>query len=687
MYYLKCWTNCINNLYKLCKETLMEIDMLNEKYSELNIKILDVRNNIKYLDLEEKQYELDTLQYLRKKHDKLESKINEKKSFNKNPYFCKIKLSNYDKIFYISKDFSNIDKCIYNFTSPIAKLRFRKINESVYINNIIYKIEEIEFYTISDSKLNLLEHKDSKQYFKYDGTKVTNLDPEETNIINLDKLTHCHNTNLSKSNKYSPITTSTINSLLKNLFSQFQPRYNSELKDSKPNNSLTSIVELMQEEQDTVMRSPYEGITLICGSAGSGKTNIALHRIRYLINEFPNEFNKYNIGIFCFNVSLKNYLMNLITELNLYESNVFSYDEWIRKILISSTNIKSIDYCKEDDSIKYFKTNKIMVNIINEFLEVNKNNPYSSINNITYNKKNKYFNINGIKILNELYQFDKFNKYCDKHTIHISYVDNPISSSESYILGYILSRICKNVFLKNFDLFDHIVIDEAQDFSPIQIQLLFNITKNSMTMAGDITQKIFNIGLSSWQDIGLPLNNIYTLKVTHRASFETILFANSILNNSNDNCKAISVGKHGPKPVVVKSNNYNEALCKTLQQIKDIQFKNPNSSIAIVCPANKYIKDTNNFLLTNNIHSYIALKNKWDFNLNIAVSTYYQIKGLEFDYIIILGLNSYENMYLKNKENVLYTIITRAKEQVFINYEHKIPNLIKNIDKNLYTHY
>ena len=63
--------------------------------------------------------------------------------------------------------------------------------------------------------------------------------------------------------------------------------------------TLDSIADKMREEQDTIMRAPYQGITLVKGPAGSGKTNIAFHRIVYLINECSSKFNQRNIAVFC----------------------------------------------------------------------------------------------------------------------------------------------------------------------------------------------------------------------------------------------------------------------------------------------------------------------------------------------------------------------------------------------------
>lgn len=107
-----------------------------------------------------------------------------------------------------------------------------------------------------------------------------------------------------------------------------------------------------------------------------------------------------------------------------------------------------------------------------------------------------------------------------------------------------------------------------------------------------------------------------------------------------------------------------------------------------------YPKDRNNELTTignylnkNGVKSYVAKRNNWEFTDKVAVTTYHQIKGLQFDYVFILGMNEFDNIGFSNKNNVLYTTVTRAQKRVFINCLKNLPKMIQNIDKDLYELY
>ena len=65
--------------------------------------------------------------------------------------------------------------------------------------------------------------------------------------------------------------------------------------------------------------------------------------------------------------------------------------------------------------------------------------------------------------------------------------------------------------------------------------------------------------------------------------------------------------------------------------------------------------------------AYIAERDSWDFSKNLHIANYLQVKGLEFDFVVVTGLGDFlKKYYGPNKENILYTILTRAKKRVII---------------------
>ncbi|MFA5230488.1 MAG: UvrD-helicase domain-containing protein [Candidatus Paceibacterota bacterium] len=154
-------------------------------------------------------------------------------------------------------------------------------------------------YNIEKSKLCDIEYEDEKGAFKFNGSQYTICNNYEPIIVSDKKREFINND--AEGTKTDSLT---------------REKY-----------VLGEIISTMTQEQDNALRLPENGITIIEGVAGSGKTNIGFHRLVYLINEFPKKFSQKNIAVFCYNLALKKYLENLAKELFLNDIKIFSIDE------------------------------------------------------------------------------------------------------------------------------------------------------------------------------------------------------------------------------------------------------------------------------------------------------------------------------------------------------------------------
>ena len=86
--------------------------------------------------------------------------------------------------------------------------------------------------------------------------------------------------------------------------------------------------------------------------------------------------------------------------------------------------------------------------------------------------------------------------------------------------------------------YEHIFIDEAQDYSPFQLAIMKDYAK-SMTILGDIAQGIFSFyGLDRWEEIESyvfkedELKRLY-LQTSYRSTKQIMDLANRVILNSN----------------------------------------------------------------------------------------------------------------------------------------------------------
>jgi DNA helicase-2/ATP-dependent DNA helicase PcrA len=224
-------------------------------------------------------------------------------------------------------------------------------------------------------------------------------------------------------------------------------------------------------------------------------------------------------------------------------------------------------------------------------------------------------------------------------------------------------------------LYDHLVIDEAQDFGAIELKVLLSSvrSKTGTTIVGDLNQKIIpQNDFIGWEQLEneLGIANAVTshLTVSHRCTKEIMQIANLVI----DDKQAENGGRSGTLPQILIDSNETKRLTKISEYINERLKENPQAHICIVC---RSPKDTTPFLenLSNNYKS-LSLENQPEIRLGhnnnflftpgVTVTNMRQIKGLEFDTVIIIEPT--EANYPNNEEGkrLLYTTITRAQEQL-----------------------
>jgi len=612
------------------------------------------------------------------------------------PYFTKVVTG--EDGFYISKYKKDFDRSIFLFTDPIAKLRFYDVNEKEKINGYIHSIKEKIDYIIEEGDLKLLTHYKSDYTYNFDGENLTILKGE-------------------------------------------MPKVKKALKQSSDRKiGMQEIIDRMKLEQDTVMRAPEIGITLISGGAGTGKTNMAIHRLKYLINEFGNMFKEENMALVCYNVALKEYLTNVITDLNLSNISIFSFDKWAYNLVRTYSNISFINYAMsvKEETVEAYKDSKF-TKVLEKYIakiskelkqEILNNNQLKfyipqdyifedivTINNIfelrdtmkesllieessniikeidkelelilkkyyvtEINMDEKTFVLNATNILYKVYISDEIKaEFPGVFFFYKPLFQKKANKYELYAIMYLLAALGGDA-TEELKIFDHIAVDEVQDFLPIQLSTLGKLALYSMTLTGDIKQKIFNTNNDTWDALGVNVDNYFELKEVHRSTIQTINFANSLIGNF----ESIINDNTGKKPILNITNDYKASINKAIEDIKEIKNENKDATIVVLYPDSKHIYKINSSLQEAGIDSYVAVKDQWDFTKEVAVTNYHQVKGLEFDNVVILGLTEFEKYGFNNKEKVLYTILTRAKDRAYLYAYNEKPEIFKDITEELY---
>ncbi|USB34304.1 UvrD-helicase domain-containing protein [Paenibacillus sp. YPG26] len=224
--------------------------------------------------------------------------------------------------------------------------------------------------------------------------------------------------------------------------------------------------------------------------------------------------------------------------------------------------------------------------------------------------------------------------------------------------------------------FDHIVIDEAQDFSPFQIAVLDRFCKgHSFTILGDLSQGIhYYKGVREWNEMQVlfkPEETAYfALTRSYRSTMEIISFANNILRQGvGTDLLAVPVFRSADPVKVIKASGA-ERLPVIRRALDRIQ-KGPYKTAALL---------TRNLNDAQQLHKELSGLG-YDLNLidgrkseyegGISVLPVYLSKGLEFDAVMVTDVD--EEYYGQQDAKLLYVGATRALHELWLLHGEKLP--------------
>lgn len=122
---------------------------------------------------------------------------------------------------------------------------------------------------------------------------------------------------------------------------------------------LKSIVSTIQREQNAIIRNEKDKIMIVQGSAGSGKTSVALHRIAYLLYRHRNELNASQVLILSPNDVFADYISHILPELGEENIREMTFDDFAAKELEPVARIESHYDFLEDVLLNEDTTGKI----------------------------------------------------------------------------------------------------------------------------------------------------------------------------------------------------------------------------------------------------------------------------------------------------------------------------------------
>lgn len=257
-------------------------------------------------------------------------------------------------------------------------------------------------------------------------------------------------------------------------------------------------------------------------------------------------------------------------------------------------------------------------------------------------------------------------------------------------LMYIASKIRGNEKqIKNNQIYPkHIVIDEAQDYSPFQFWVLRNILKsNSMTILGDISQGIYSYrGTNNWQELNDRIfdgkANVLNLSKSYRTTMEIMEKGNDVIDKIRNRIHtrlAEPVIRRG-NPVTVTKQDEKQLAITIANRINEL-IQEQRTNIAVITKTLQEAKELYKKITKQGIDATLISDKSKEYNGGVSVIPSYLVKGLEFDSVILSDAG--KEQYGKNEldAKLLYVAITRAMHTLDIYYTKERTELLNERKK------
>ena len=413
---------------------------------------------------------------------------------------------------------------------------------------------------------------------------------------------------------------------------------------SNADDKMKNIVATIQREQNRIIRNEDIRTLIIQGVAGSGKTSIALHRIAYLLYTFRDSISSKDILIISPNKVFSDYISNVLPELGEETVPETSMEQILSGVLEHKYKYQTyfglVNELLEKPSSSLidriaYKASFGFISELDKFI-LHIENTYFKAADV---KLTKYITIPAPFIEEQYLRFNRypirrrFDAMADymldmlkiQYTFTVTTTGRNLLKKEIRLMfaGNNDIQVYKDFFkwtnnpgmfkmrkghtLEYSDLaplaylhlalegsgnqpfrVKHLLIDEMQDYSPIQYKVIQKLFPCRKTVLGDAGQSVNPYGSSTAETIqkSLTASEIMKLCKSYRSTFEITDFAQKI----HPNAELEPVARHGEKPQILQFGSAVEELSGIMGLISTYR-KSGYKSLGIICKTEQQARE------------------------------------------------------------------------------------------------
>ncbi len=452
---------------------------------------------------------------------------------------------------------------------------------------------------------------------------------------------------------------------------------------------LPDIAGLIDPEQFELITRPSAGLVVIRGTAGSGKTTVALHRIAFLAYDDPTIESGRTLFI-VFSPALRNYVSHVLPALGVDGVRVLTFREWAaacrRRLLpklpreLRETTPAVVQKLKLHPALLVALAEQVAT-VPGKATATQVIDDWGSILS-----QRRILDDVFARVAPDAFSADELRRAADwnreRHDDLMAWLrgdqtvepeldpeDDPLLLRAWQLrVGPLLDRGGSPLSYR------HIAIDEVQDFSPLEVRVLLDCLDEhqSMTLAGDTQQQIIEAGgFTSWHEffaqLGIEGTAVDTLKVSYRSTREIANFAIAVLGDLREDDEPPLTTRSGPPVEMFRFTEHGACVAFLAEALRDLTKHEPLASVALLTPSPTLSEMYYESLNRTDLAELRWVRNQdFSFTPGIEVTEIEQVKGLEFDYIVLIEASMGHFPENPSARRLLHVGATRAIHQLWL---------------------
>lgn len=449
--------------------------------------------------------------------------------------------------------------------------------------------------------------------------------------------------------------------------------------------------------QIEVLYLPSSGHTAVLGTAGSGKTTLAILRAAYLAD--PETDNNGTTLLLTFNRALVTYLKHL--------------RQTIPNVVVENYHLFARGYLKSRKRMRWNgiinpqPRRNLIVKAVLEVMDTDPLHPILQRPIEFFEEEFSWIARHGILSKEDYREAERIGRSTraprkDRDvvfTVYEEYKKLRTAGGQDYDWDDIATAVYEELETDSSERrYKHIVVDEGQDFSPMMIKSLVSAipSNGSLTFFGDVAQQIYGQRMS-WRSAGMEVDKVWRFRENYRNSRQIARLGLEIskmpyFQGTADLVQPTTATADGPLPTIVQCSSLEEEI-KLVAKQATLSAK--TLTVAVLFRSRHDEAKIRQHLPRDSTRLHRDLKH-WPTGPGVYFGTYHAAKGLEFDAVILPFCTDKKLPSLELVEafgehdasvadgRLLYVGVTRAKTRLIITHTDTISRMLPT-QSDLYT--